>query len=195
MTGKCAGQCPGAIGRRTILKAGFGAIYLGVISPSTVLGQRDPGSIAPQEGDVLVKVGDPELRPLNLGGLGVNGPMIAAWPMEPAGRIVRSGNRLNQLLLVRLNPAELAGDAQSNAADGVLAYSGLCTHAGCNVTDWVPETRILSCDCHSSEFDARASGRVVAGPAQHPLPLLPLRLNGDMPVVAKGFATPIRFDE
>jgi rieske iron-sulfur protein len=194
MTGKCA-QCTGAIDRRTLLKAGFGAICLGAMPSSIALGQGNPASMAPQEGDQLIKVGDAELKPLSLGSLSVSGQMIMAWPMEPAAKTVRSGSRLNQVLLIRLNPADLAGEVLSNAADGVLAYSALCTHAGCNVTDWQPDTRILSCDCHSSEFDARASGRVVAGPAQHALPPLPLRLNGDVLVVAKSFATPIRFDE
>ena len=189
------GPCPGVIHRRTILKAGFGAICLGVMSAPTAFGQGDPASMVPQEGDLLVKVGDSELKPLSLSSLGVSGQMITAWPMEPTGRIVRSGNRLNEVLLIRLSPGELAGETLSNSAEGVLAYSDLCTHAGCNINDWSPETRILSCDCHSSEFDSRAGGRVTAGPAQHALPPLPLRTNGDVLVVAKAFATPIRFDE
>lgn len=149
----------------------------------------------PQKDDVLVKVGDPGLKPLTLGDISPNAHYVSAWPMALAGKVVRSGSRLNEVLLVRLDPKTLAGASQSDAVEGVLGYSALCPHAGCNVTTWVPEEGVLSCDCHSSEFDARASGKVIDGPAARPLPPLALRLVGDVLVVAKPFASAIRFDE
>jgi Rieske Fe-S protein len=54
---------------------------------------------------------------------------------------------------------------------------------------------VLSCDCHGSEFDVRAGGKVTVGPATRLLPPLPLKLSGDVLVVAKPFANKIRFDE
>lgn len=163
--------------------------------PAVVLGQSDPVSMPPQEDDVLIKLSDPALKPLTLGDIPGNAEYVSAWPMAPASKVVRSGSRLSELLLVRLDPTLLGGASASDAVGGVLAYSGLCPHAGCNVTTWVPEKGILSCDCHASDFDARASGKVIAGPAARPLPPLPLKLSGDVLVVAKSFATAIRFDE
>jgi Rieske Fe-S protein len=113
--------------------------------------------------------------------------------MDPVSKIVRKANRLNEILLIRLNPLA-PGERQPNAADEVLAYSALCPHAGCDVTQWISETGILECDCHSSEFDAKADGRVAGGPAARPLPPLPLKVEGAVLVVAKPFATLIRFD-
>ena len=177
-----------------MLKFGLGGICLGAISPVILARQDDPASVLPQTGDLLVKIDDPASTPLGPADIGALGSALKAWPMDPVGRIVRKANRLSEILLIRLNPAS-PGDNQPNAADGVLAYSALCPHAGCDAIEWIPETGILACDCHSSEFDARASGRVVSGPATRALPSLPLRIDRTMLVVATPFAIPIRFDE
>jgi rieske iron-sulfur protein len=151
--------------------------------------------MTPQEGDLLVKLDDSALKPLTVGDIPRDQRYVSAWPMAPADRVVRSVSRLNEVLLVRLDPQRLGGESLSNAADGVLAYSALCTHSGCNVSTWIPEEGILSCDCHGSEFDARVGGKVTVGPASRLLPPLPLTLSGDVLVVARPFATAIRFDE
>jgi len=177
-----------------MLKLGLGGVCLGAISPVILAGQDDPASMLPQTGDLLVKVDDPASKPVGPADIGAQGPPLMAWPVDPVSRIVRRANRLSEILLIRLNPAS-PGDNQPNAADGVLAYSALCTHAGCDAIEWIPETGILACDCHSSEFDARASGRVVGGPATRALPPLPLKIDRTVLVVATPFATPIRFDE
>ncbi len=178
-----------------MLKASVRGLCGVAIFPAVVLGQSDPASMPPQEDDVLVKVGDPVLTPLTSGDVSGDAKFISAWPMAPASKVVRSGNRLNELLLVRIDPATLGGAAAADGAGGVSAFSALCPHAGCNVATWIPETGILSCDCHASDFDARARGRAIAGPASRPLPVLPLKLNGEVLVVAKPFAGSIRFDE
>ena len=177
-----------------MLKLGLGGICLGAMSPAILAGQDDPASSLPQTGDLLVKIDDPASKPLGPADISAQGPPLMAWPMDPVSRIVRRANRLSEILLIRLNPAP-PGNNQPNAADGVLAYSALCPHAGCDAIQWMPETGILACDCHSSEFDARASGRVVGGPATRALPPLPLTIDRTLLVVATPFATSIRFDE
>jgi ubiquinol-cytochrome c reductase iron-sulfur subunit/rieske iron-sulfur protein len=185
-------QCSRVVPRRSILKLALGGVCAGVLSPVAVLGQGDPASLPPQEGDLLVKRDDSGSKPLGPADILGNTPPLMAFPMDPVSRVVRNANRLNTVLLIRLKPAA-AGTTEN--AEGVLAYSGLCPHAGCDVTDWLPQTGVLSCDCHSSEFDATANGRVVGGPAARPLPSLPLKIDGATLVVAKPFASSIRFDE
>lgn len=185
-------QCTRAILRRSVLKLGLGGICLTAISPVALWAQADPASAPPQEGDLLVRLDDPASKPLGPADVAANAPPLMAWPMDPVSKTVRKANRLNQVLLIRLNPG---GDAQPNAVDGALAYSALCPHAGCDVTEWIPETGILSCDCHSSDFDAKANGAVVGGPASRALPPLALKTGGSILVVARPFATLIRFDE
>jgi len=53
--------------------------------------------------------------------------------------------------------------------DKVVAYSRVCTHAGCLV-GYNPSTRMLICPCHGAEYDPAHHAEVVAGPAPAPLP-------------------------
>ncbi|PZG02429.1 ubiquinol-cytochrome c reductase iron-sulfur subunit [Micromonospora deserti] len=79
--------------------------------------------------------------------------------------------------LVRLNPAAPA--AGSPGIDGLVAYSLLCTHAGCPVGQYEPDAGRVFCPCHQSVFDLRAGARPISGPAARPLPSLPLEVDGD----------------
>lgn len=114
-------------------------------------------------------------------------PSVMVFPMDPGSRVVRNGSRLNQILLVRLAPHELDEDTRARAADGVVAFSGICTHTGCDVTVWQTETRRFRCPCHESEFDPRDRGRVVGGPAPRRLPRLPVKVADGAIVVAGSF--------
>jgi hypothetical protein len=75
----------------------------GNFGSTTILGQAEPASAPPQEGDLLVKLDDPASKPIGAADVGVNAPPLIAWPMDPVSRTVRKANRLNEILLVRLN--------------------------------------------------------------------------------------------
>jgi Rieske Fe-S protein len=55
------------------------------------------------------------------------------------------------------------------------AFSGVCTHMGCNVNSVANGT--ISCPCHGSKFSA-ADGSVTGGPAPSPLPAVPVTVKG-----------------
>jgi ubiquinol-cytochrome c reductase iron-sulfur subunit len=87
------------------------------------------------------------------------------------------------LVVVRLAPEELAlPDGRGGwAPGGILAYSKICTHAGCAVSLYrvptfapVEPKPALVCPCHYSTFDPATGGTVTFGPAGRPLPQLPL---------------------
>ena len=175
--------CP--IGRRAALKAALGA-SLG-LAP---LGARAEGEIAqarPQEGDLLVRFGE-EPRPLRVDDVARTAAPIMAWPMEPATKTVRDGSRLNKVLVLRLEPDGLEAATRERAADGVLAYSAVCPHTGCDVTGWQADRSVLVCPCHYSQYDPKDSAKVVAGPSPRRLAALPLRNDDGRLVVAKPFA-------
>ena len=158
-----------------------------VAGGETASAQADPASERPKEGDLLVSIDGESPVPLEPKDIPAGGPQRIAWPMDPAGNLIRKGSRLNKVLLLRLDPATLTGATRERAADGVVAYSAICPHAGCEVTVWAAEQKILECSCHYSHFDPREGATVMDGPAPRALPALPLKLVDGKLAVAKTF--------
>lgn len=171
--------CQLPMSRREVLAA---ASVLGVnaVAPAVA----EPADERPQEGDYLVAID--ATNPDGLSPKDIAGPMIA-WPMDPAARLVRNGSRLNKVLLVRLDPATLAGPTRERAADGVVAYSAICPHAGCEVSGWIDDQKILECPCHNSKYNPREGAAIVDGPTTRALAALPLKIIDNKLVVAKPF--------
>jgi ubiquinol-cytochrome c reductase iron-sulfur subunit len=69
--------------------------------------------------------------------------------------------------------------------DDFVAYSRVCTHAGCPVAEYLDVAQKLVCPCHQSEFDLLHGARVIGGPASRPLPQLPLAIDADGFLVAQ----------
>jgi Rieske Fe-S protein len=153
-------------------------------------GEKPGADDRPKPGDLLVYAeGDDEGKVISLAALPLGGPPALAWPMDPASMVVRDGSRLNQVLVVRLDPSSLDQDTIPHAAQGAVAYSAVCMHAGCPVTGWVEDQGItvFKCFCHNSEYDPRRNATVVFGPAPHALAALPLTMAADRLVVAEPF--------
>ncbi len=155
---------------------------------------NQPGSDErPQKDDLLVVSEGPEsgqiIKPSDLK---FGGAPVHAWPKDPKTSVVRSGSRLNEVIVIRLDPAELDDDTRARAADGIVAYSAICSHAGCPVTAWVKgdgtDKNVLKCMCHNSEYDPRAGAEVVFGPAPRRLAALAVAISGDSLTVAAPFA-------
>ena len=66
-----------------------------------------------------------------------------------------------------------------------VAYSAVCTHAGCIVAYDSARTELV-CPCHGSIYDPRHGARVVAGPAPRPLPAVPVRVDSQGNAYAVG---------
>lgn len=96
------------------------------------------------------------------------------------------------VLLIRLDPDQLADASRAGAYEGIVAYSKICTHLGCPVALYEQRTHHLLCPCHQSTFDLTDNCRVVFGPARRPLPQLPITVDGEGYLVAKaGFGEPV----
>jgi ubiquinol-cytochrome c reductase iron-sulfur subunit len=93
-----------------------------------------------------------------------------------------------QTVLIDLGAAATAAAAGRPGwtVDHCIAYSRVCTHAGCPVGVYQPETRQLMCPCHQSLFDVTDGAKPIFGPASRPLPQLPLALDGDGHLIARG---------
>jgi ubiquinol-cytochrome c reductase iron-sulfur subunit len=105
----------------------------------------------------------------------------------------------SQVVLLRLRPELLTQrTVEGGAVAGWVAYSKICTHAGCSVglfgVDSRPplEIRELVCPCHQSVFDPVDAARPVGGPATRSLPQLPIGVDADGYLVAlAGFDRPV----
>lgn len=179
--------------RRTLLLGALATTAcLGCAAPA-LAGEDPPGSDErPQKGDVLVfSEGDSEGKLIKAADLTSGGPPVHAWPQDPKTSVVRNASRLNEILIIRLDPAELDEQTKARAIDGILAYSAICSHAGCPVTAWVRsdvgDKDVFKCMCHNSEYDPRAGAQVVFGPAPRRLAALPLALADGSLSVAGGF--------
>ncbi len=58
-----------------------------------------------------------------------------------------------------------------------MAYSAVCTHAGCEVA-YQLESQTLGCPCHGSMFDPASNGEVLQGPAEQPLEQVQVEASG-----------------
>jgi Rieske Fe-S protein len=179
-------------GRRAVLRGAAGLVLAWMTPVRTAV--QDSRAARPAAGDLLVRVGDEALTPLTPEDVPRNQTPLMAWAMAPEERVVRSGSRLNRILLVRLDPETFAESTRARAADGVVAYSAICTHSGCDVGDWLTDEQVLYCECHQTRFDARDGARVIDGPAPRSLPALPLRTVDGRLVVAGAFTSRVGFE-
>jgi Rieske Fe-S protein len=170
--------------RRRTLQLAMGAVAASIIKPLAAAAAQ-----LPSPGDRLVRTSDEGTYvPLRASDIKEAGKPVIAYPYDVAANIVRSESRLNKVLLIHVDPSEMDSETRARAADDVLAFSAICTHQGCEVTDWAPGTRDLLCFCHFSKYAPLKAGHVVAGPAPRSLPTLPLALKEDELVVAGSFS-------
>jgi ubiquinol-cytochrome c reductase iron-sulfur subunit len=105
------------------------------------------------------------------------------------------------VVVVRLAPdaLRLPRSRRGWAPQGILAYSKVCTHAGCAIGLYrkpmfppVEPRPALVCPCHYSTFDPADGGTVIFGPAGRNLPQLPLLIDGAGHLRAAGnFSGPV----
>jgi ubiquinol-cytochrome c reductase iron-sulfur subunit len=95
--------------------------------------------------------------------------------------------------LVRYDPTWGRPARPELAVENVMAFSRICTHAGCAVSMFRAPTfqgnapsAALVCPCHYSTFSIFKDGAVIFGPAGRRLPIVPLGLNDDGELIATG---------
>jgi ubiquinol-cytochrome c reductase iron-sulfur subunit len=96
----------------------------------------------------------------------------------PEGRV---GSVASQTLLIRVEEQllRLPKGRSDWAPKGNVAYSRVCTHAGCSVALYEHREHLLLCPCHQSTFNVLETATPTSGPAARPLPQLPLYVDRD----------------
>lgn len=120
------------------------------------------------------------------------GGQITVFPGIPAGTTNEYAD--SPVLLIHLRPEDaatlraklgsIALNEQANNGKGAMwgdfvAYSKICTHAGCPASLYEQQTNRLLCPCHQSQFDILDNARPIFGPATRRLPMLPITVGPD----------------
>ena len=176
----------------------FSKMWFGVLGAFAVLGlvpvialSRKPGRLPPTGWRAGVRLVDENNLPiphdrLASGGIQTVFPLGGVnLPDAPA-------------VLIRLPLDTLEGPGQNAGAtrDGYVAFSKICTHAGCPVALYREQTHQLYCPCHQSRFDVLNGAANLSGPAPRPLPQLALGIDASGYLIARGdFNAPVGPDE
>jgi ubiquinol-cytochrome c reductase iron-sulfur subunit len=164
--------------RRRFLLAGL-AGALGAFGLALLLPLR---SLGPAVGRRLHETSwGPGLRLVTPGGEPVRADEVdvgGVLTVYPEGHVAAADS---QVLLIRLEPGRYRPQPgrEDWAPDDLVAFSKVCTHAGCPVGLYDPDAHRLVCPCHYATFDVLDACRPVFGPARRPLPQLPLEVDGD----------------
>jgi ubiquinol-cytochrome c reductase iron-sulfur subunit len=114
------------------------------------------------------------------------GSLETVFPAVPGGN--RQADAAT--MLIRLRPAQVEVLEPREEYEGFeygeyVAYSKICTHAGCPVSLYEQETSRILCPCHQSQFDVTQGAKPVFGPATRALPQLPLAVDDEGFFVAR----------
>jgi ubiquinol-cytochrome c reductase iron-sulfur subunit len=179
------------IGRRKLLTRSLGLGVLALVGafsfPIRSLGPGPGNSLSRTPWRRGAKVVDDHGRPVKADDV----PIGALITVFPEGHTDAADA---QAVLVRVAPDDVrpAEGRETWSPEGFLAFSKICTHAGCPVGLYQVETHQLLCPCHQSAFDVLKGAEPVFGPAARPLPQLPLEIGPDGGLHATGdFSEPV----
>jgi ubiquinol-cytochrome c reductase iron-sulfur subunit len=147
------------------------------------------GALGPWPGDSLASTGwrkgrrlvTEEGEPIDSKTALATGGVIVAFP-EGGEDLANS-----QVALLHFVNGDFKPQAgrESWSPDNFVAYSRVCTHAGCPVAEYLDVAQKLVCPCHQSEFDLLNGAQPSGGPASRPLPQLPLAIDADGFLIAQ----------
>jgi ubiquinol-cytochrome c reductase iron-sulfur subunit len=170
------------IERRQTLAKAFGAaialLGLAALFPIRSLGSRPGRSLFRTDWRAGRRAVDEQGRPVRLAELDPN-TVLTVYPEDH----VESAD--SQTLLIRLPSGVPTPGPDGWTVDGLVAFSKICTHAGCPVGLYQAETYELFCPCHQSTFSVLDRARPTFGPATRRLPQLPIDLDEDGYVIAR----------
>jgi ubiquinol-cytochrome c reductase iron-sulfur subunit len=157
-----------------MLAAALGALGVAALFPIRSLGPSPGQSLFRTRWRRGTRLVTADGLPVTVDGLETGGVLT----VFPEGAVEAADS---QTVLIRVDPLDFSPlpGRDDWSPDGYLAYSKICTHAGCPVGLYEAQTRQLFCPCHQSVFDAVDGARPVSGPASRPLPQLPLEVDAN----------------
>lgn len=171
--------------RRALLGAG-GALGLMALMPLGGL-IRNPGrgdeltNTSWREGMRLLREDGTPIRPADM----QPGALETVFPPVERGNL-QADSATMLIRLYRDQAAEVRSRGNEAGFEDYLAYSKICTHAGCPVSLYEDQTGRILCPCHQSQFDVTRDAASVFGPATRSLPQLPIDIDDEGFFVALG---------
>ncbi|MDQ6617367.1 MAG: Rieske 2Fe-2S domain-containing protein [Actinomycetota bacterium] len=180
-----------SIERRTVLRrllvGAASALGLAFVFPIRSLGPNPGRSLLQTSWRPGSRMVDENGKPIRADALDVGG--VAT--VFPEGHTDAADS---QVVLIRVSdtPVVTRPGRETWSPEGYLAYSRVCTHAGCPVGLYQRDTQQLLCPCHQSLFDVLQGARPVFGPAPRSLPQLPIAVDAEGYLVAqRDFTEPV----
>jgi ubiquinol-cytochrome c reductase iron-sulfur subunit len=184
------------IARRPLLRraALLGLAPVGAVAAAPLIGGL---LVDPHHPDVLmhtawaegVRLVRDDMTPIRPEDVSVGGQMTV-FPGVPGGNTNEHADSPTLLIHLR-DPdasklrAQAVAENRDSMYGNLVAYSKICTHAGCPASLYEQQTNILLCPCHQSQFDITDNARPIFGPATRRLPMLPITVDGEGFLVAK----------
>ncbi|HEX9694254.1 MAG TPA: Rieske (2Fe-2S) protein [Actinomycetota bacterium] len=170
-----------------LLLGAAGALGLAAIFPIRSLGRAPGASLFRTEWRPGLRLVDVDGNLVTRDTLEVDS-FTTVFPEDAVG----SGDSQAVLIRVQSGSLQLPADRLAGAPDGYVAYSKICTHAGCAVGLYLARVHQLRCPCHQSTFDVLNGAQPVYGPAARALPQLPIEIDADGTMRALGdFTAPV----
>jgi ubiquinol-cytochrome c reductase iron-sulfur subunit len=170
-----------------LLLGAAGALGLAALFPIRSLGRAPGASLFRTEWRPGLRLVDVDGNLVTRDTLDVDS-FTTVFPEDAVG----SGDSQAVLIRVQSGSLHLPPDRLAAAPDGYVAYSKICTHAGCAVGLYLARVHQLRCPCHQSTFDVLNGAQPVYGPAARALPQLPIEIDPDGTMRALGdFTAPV----
>jgi ubiquinol-cytochrome c reductase iron-sulfur subunit len=162
------------------LGAAGAALGVAALFPIRSLGQAPGGSLFKTAWTPGARLVTPENLPVAPSEVPVGGIVT----VYPSGFTDAADS---QTVLIHLAPGSYEAEPgrEDWAPGDFVAFSKVCTHAGCPVGLYDPVANQLFCPCHQSVFDVTRAAAPVEGPATRPLPQLPLQFDDEGFLVAR----------
>jgi Rieske Fe-S protein len=175
--------------RRNVLKGTCGLVGAAAVMSvgASVPAYAEPQKDCPQVGDVFVFADGPKKgNVVKVDDVVLDAAPLTVMPKDPAGA-VRDGENFTTLLY-RIAKDKVPADMAPDTIDGLAAWSAVCTHQGCLMTDIHQISTAVAafgfiCPCHDAIFDPTQEGKNTGGATSATLAYYPIKSDGGTIVV------------
>jgi Rieske Fe-S protein len=176
--------------RRDVLKGTCGLVGAAAVMSvgASMPAYAEPQKDAPQIGDVFVFTAGPKKGSVVMvDDVVLDAAPLTVMPKDPNGA-VRDGDNFTTLLY-RISKDKTPADMLPDTIDGLAAWSAVCTHQGCLLTDIHQKSTAVNafgfiCPCHDAIFDPTQEGKNTGGATSATLAYFPIKSDGGKIVVS-----------